>query len=130
MTKNQKTEPTVTILGEDFSGSNSSLKSSEDMIWGTFLLFCGSVLLFNYLGVFPWEFWDQVWRFWPVIIVLSGLSIILGKSWLARLLIAVLSSIAFGFITLVGLKEVGIPLVESLPLELPSIIESLEAIIK
>jgi len=39
------------------------------------LLAIGFTLLFNNLGLFPWEIWDRLFRYWPVILILSGIQI-------------------------------------------------------
>ena len=117
-------------MDQDFSSVEDSLKSSGDMIWGMLLLFAGVMLLLNFLEIIPWDFWSHVWRFWPVLIVLSGISILLGNSWLSRFLVIIVSTIIFSLIILVGLKAIGYPFAEILPSELYLLLESWEAIIK
>ncbi|HMB45838.1 MAG TPA: pentapeptide repeat-containing protein [Candidatus Methanoperedens sp.] len=39
------------------------------------LLAIGFTLLFNNLGLFPWEIWGHLLRYWPVILILSGIQI-------------------------------------------------------
>ncbi|MCX9080806.1 MAG: pentapeptide repeat-containing protein [Candidatus Methanoperedens sp.] len=39
------------------------------------LLAIGFTLLFNNLGLFPWEIWGRLFRYWPVILILSGIQI-------------------------------------------------------
>ncbi|NJD76428.1 MAG: pentapeptide repeat-containing protein [Candidatus Methanoperedens sp.] len=40
------------------------------------LLAVGFILLFNNLGIVPWEIWTTLWRYWPVILILAGLEIL------------------------------------------------------
>ncbi len=40
------------------------------------LLAIGFILLFNNLGIIPWGIWMTLWRYWPVILILTGLEII------------------------------------------------------
>ena len=40
------------------------------------LIGAGIVLLLNTLGILPWESWSKIGRFWPVLLVLFGLSIL------------------------------------------------------
>ena len=40
---------------------------------GIFLLFAGTVLLLQSLDVLPWSLWDTLWRFWPMLLIISGL---------------------------------------------------------
>lgn len=39
------------------------------------LLAIGFTLLFNNLGLFPWEIWGRLLHYWPVILILSGIQI-------------------------------------------------------
>ncbi len=58
-------------------------------IWGVFLLFLGIVFLLQSLNVLPWGLWGTLWRFWPVLIIIIGLGILLSRFnvWLVSLLI-------------------------------------------
>ena len=41
------------------------------------LIAAGVVLLLNTLGILPWDSWSEIGRFWPVLLVVFGLSILL-----------------------------------------------------
>ncbi len=58
-------------------------------IWGILLLFLGIVFLLQTLDVLPWGLWGSLWRFWPVLIIIIGLGILLRRYnvWLVSLLI-------------------------------------------
>lgn len=44
---------------------------------GPFLLLStGIILLFNNLGMLPWEIWGTLWRYWPVILILFGIQVL------------------------------------------------------
>ena len=57
-------------------------------IWGVFLLFLGVVFLLQTLDILPWGIWETLWRFWPVLIIIIGLGILLRhyNVWLVSLL--------------------------------------------
>ncbi len=61
-------------------------------IFGIFLLFLGIIFLLQTLNVLPWGLWGTLWRFWPVLIIAAGLSILLRRynPWLVSALILVL----------------------------------------
>jgi hypothetical protein len=40
------------------------------------LVCIGVVLLLNTLGVLAWESWSEIGRFWPVLVIVFGLSIL------------------------------------------------------
>ena len=49
-------------------------------ILGPFLLIAaGVVFLLNNLGYLPWNVWGQLWRLWPLILIVMGLDILLGR---------------------------------------------------
>ena len=59
--------------------------------WGIILVFVGVVLLLQNFNILPWGLWAMLWRFWPVILVVIGLNIIIGrhKPWLSTILVLV-----------------------------------------
>ena len=64
-------------------------------IWGVFLLFLVVVFLLQTLGILPWNLWGTLWQFWPVLIIIIGLGILLRRYnvWLVSLVIfAILGS--------------------------------------
>lgn len=67
-------------------------------IWGILLLFLGVVFLLQTLDVFPWGLWATLWRFWPVLIIMIGLGILLRRYnlWLVSLLILAILGACLG----------------------------------
>lgn len=55
---------------------------------GIFLIFLGVVLLLQTLNALPWGLWSTLWRFWPVLIIILGVGILLShlNVWLVSLL--------------------------------------------
>ena len=53
------------------------------------LIALGVFLLLQTTGVLPWGAWSSIWRLWPVLIIVLGVNMALGKRvpWLAWLLI-------------------------------------------
>ena len=70
-------------------------------IWGIFLLFLGVVLLLQTLDILPWGLWGVLWRFWPVLIIIIGLGILLRRYnvWLVSLLILAILGACLGIAT-------------------------------
>ncbi len=67
-------------------------------VWGIFLLFLGIVFLLQTLEILPWGLWGTLWRFWPVLIIIIGVSILLrGRNvWLVSLLILAMLGACLG----------------------------------
>jgi len=47
-------------------------------LWGLVLVALGVIFLLQNLDVIGWDIWGTLWRFWPVLLVLIGLNILLG----------------------------------------------------
>lgn len=67
-------------------------------IWGIFLLFLGIVFLLQTLNILPWGLWGTLWRFWPVLIIIIGLGVLLRpyNVWLVSLLILAVLGASLG----------------------------------
>ncbi len=64
----------------------------EIPVGGVILLFLGIVFLLQNLNVLPWSLWETLWRFWPVLLIVSGLGLLLRRFnvWLVSLLLLVI----------------------------------------
>jgi hypothetical protein len=67
-------------------------------IGGILLLFIGIVLLLQTTNVLPCDLWVTLWKFWPVIIIIFGLGILLHRFnvWLISLLTLVILGVCLG----------------------------------
>lgn len=67
-------------------------------VWGIFLTFLGVILLLQTLNVLPWELWQTLWQFWPVLIIIIGVGILLRhwNAWLVSLLVILLLGASLG----------------------------------
>ena len=66
--------------------------SAGAAVIGVVLVFIGTILLLETLGILPWNLWAAMWRLWPVLIVIIGLSILLrnGNPVVVGLLVAII----------------------------------------
>ncbi|MBN2265161.1 MAG: hypothetical protein JW775_05030 [Candidatus Aminicenantes bacterium] len=53
----------------------ASKKRSDSLVWGIVLIVVGAIFLLQQLDI---DVFDQVWRFWPVILIVWGAN----KLWL------------------------------------------------
>lgn len=44
------------------------------------LIILGAIFLLNNFGVLPWSVWTNLWKFWPVILILIGVEYLIGQS--------------------------------------------------
>ena len=67
-------------------------------IWGIFLVFLGIVFLLQTLDILSWGLWETLWRFWPALIIITGLDILLRRynAWLVSLLVLVILGACLG----------------------------------
>jgi hypothetical protein len=63
-------------------------------VWGIFLLLLGVTFLLQTLNILPWGLWGTLWRFWPAIIIVIGLAIILRHT--SALLTSLIALVVFG----------------------------------
>ncbi len=61
--------------------SNNFEKNSKGFSFtALFLILLGIVFLLNNFGVLSWDLWQNLWKFWPILLVLFGVEIILGRN--------------------------------------------------
>lgn len=79
--------------------------------FGVILIIAGFLFLFQNFGLVSPEIWGEIVKFWPLLIVLLGLEIILGRSPLARFIMFIVTVLLiFGVLAAVGLiPTIGFP---------------------
>lgn len=87
-----------TILEEDtpvYAYDFHHKKHGDGILGGLFLVFLGIVFLLNNLGLVPSSVWDEVWKFWPVLLILLGLRLLGGRNAASRIIITLITLFAF-----------------------------------
>lgn len=93
---------------------------------GLILLFVGVVALLYTLGFVSSIFWHAILPFWPILLILWGASIILGRHWTARLVLFVVTLAFLAAVIIYGLVRVNSPLVNNLPPNLTNSINNIQ----
>jgi len=88
--------------------------SHAAIIWGALILFIGVVILLQVTGVLEWQLWGTLWKFWPVLIVLVGLSILLTR--LSAWIMAVSTLVILGICLWISALQYGPSLAHDLTL--------------
>lgn len=76
-------------------------------IMATLFILIGVILLLNNFEIIPWTVWNQMWKFWPVIVIIWGLELISGKGILAKLAVILLSLFLILFVFSFSLSKVN-----------------------
>jgi hypothetical protein len=123
----EQSQPEVEIFGSKIRDERSHCRHhhSGRVIWGAFLLIGGVMLLLNNLNLVPWQIWDQIWQYWPVIFILFGFQIILGESYIAKLVMSLITLILVGLVFLLSLYHINSPIINSLPPQIINILNIL-----
>lgn len=86
-------------------------KSARPGIFGPLMLIIvGVVLLLNQTGRLPGDFWWTIWRYWPVILILAGLEVLLGISrsrWAYLLGVLLALAVVGGLVGYAALRGAG-----------------------
>lgn len=84
MTKKVENDPKVTLFGETFDDGKERKFDPENIGWGAMFIFGGIILLLNSFEYLPWNIWERIIRFWPIMIIVLGIKIILGNNVVSR----------------------------------------------
>jgi hypothetical protein len=57
------------------SGPATPPRRRGSVVWPLLLIAIGSILLLQNLGLLPGNLWGQIWRLWPLALVLIGLEL-------------------------------------------------------
>jgi cell wall-active antibiotic response 4TMS protein YvqF len=82
---------------------------------GLVIFFAGIVALLYTMGDVSSAFWHAITPFWPVLLILWGASIILGRHWFGRIILFLITVAFFSLVVVYGLEKINSPLINSLP---------------
>ena len=75
-------------IGEEIEKEEKKRTYSSGNWLGIFLVFLGVASLFRMFGWFHFS-WYEIWRFWPVFLIIIGISCIRMRGWLKNTLMAI-----------------------------------------
>jgi len=74
-------------------------------VLGVMVLLAGIMLFLNVVGQVPWSVWNEIWKFWPVILIFIGIQILSG------FILFFLALFVFGIIAIYCMQQVGAPFI-------------------
>lgn len=79
---------------------------ADKIFWGLVFVFVGTIFLLENFDIIDFS-WRYVWRFWPLLLIISGINIVFSnsKSKSGAVIIATITLIALAFLTFKGLEE-------------------------
>ncbi len=85
------------------STQSQAANNRGSLLFPILLIALGLIFLSQTMGFVPWDVWGRLWRFWPVILILIGLDIIVGRrTALGKYLMGVIAIAAIAGILLIA----------------------------
>ncbi len=113
--KDEATDADVLVMNEEIRSSDYRDSGSGGIMWGVLFLFSGILLLLNTFGIVHWNIWNAILRFWPVLIIIAGVQMILGGSRIARFFLRIIIFLLFGWVALIAIYETSPQVIQQLP---------------
>lgn len=96
-------------------------KREKNSIFAVLLIIIGIVFLLNNFGILPWIIWREIWRFWPVLLIIVGIKNIFGKSYLGMFISNLLNIIIILFVFIYALALTDPFIMDYLKTQFPQI---------
>lgn len=74
------------------------MEKQKDITGAIFLVSIGILFLLNTTNIVPWGIWLQIFRFWPILLILAGLKIILPENKVGQIVYPIVYTIFIIFI--------------------------------
>lgn len=128
--RTEKIKPTkaenVTLFNEPAADWGYRYRHRGNFIWGVILIVVGLVFLLNTLGLVSWQVWDHIWYFWPVLLILWGIKVILGRNVMSRIIVNILTLVILILILLFAIVQANPALKNNLPGGINQILNMME----
>lgn len=105
--KNQPAEPEAKTPVEPKEETETSWERPRrygigGAIFPLILITIGLIFLLNNFNIVSWDVWATIWRFWPVLIIISGLSLIFGRTRIGGIVTLLVSLILIALVILIS----------------------------
>lgn len=78
------------------NASPKTTTSHPDIVGAFLIISLGIVFLLNNLNLLPWNVWQTLLKFWPVLLILKGFELLVGTSLRAQLLTVLITLLVIG----------------------------------
>lgn len=95
-------------------------------LWGILFFLLGGVLFLNTIDVLSFAIWKYLLGFWPVILILNGMHIIVGRNRFGAMVMLLTSLIFFFCVLVYAVSQVSPGFAHALPPQLKTLIIFLE----
>jgi fatty acid desaturase len=75
-----------------------SERSYKDLTGAITLISVGIIFLLNTTGILSWNVWEYIFRFWPFMLILVGIKILLPNNKTSSITIAVIYLLAIAYV--------------------------------
>lgn len=77
--------------------------NANRLFWGVIIIIIGLLWLFTNLGIISGGFWSEIWRLWPMIFIIWGVSLLfshkgLNTVWLSVISLIIMLAVASAFV--------------------------------
>lgn len=110
MENNKSPEEIERIREEDYLKEHKSKYRAGSEIFGVIIALLGIVLLFYNIDIIPWSFWPFIIYFWPILLIIVGTRVLLGRSWMSSFVIVMIILATSAAIIIYALVELRSPL--------------------
>lgn len=124
-------EAEVIVAGKTVNNrpkKNSWQADSGSGIWGSIFISAGILFILTTMGGLSFRVWEVIWKYWPLILVLIGVNIVLGNNIFSKIVITLFSFFVFGMIILLTINEVQPSYLNEVPKEILNFIELFQGV--
>ncbi len=124
----KSTKERVEVFDKEWDWRYRKRHDDGSFIWGVILLVAGFLFLLNSLGIVSWNVWNYIWQFWPVVLILWGVQVILGRNPFSRFIVGVLALIIVGLIVIFGITKVNPAYKQNFPPQVNNVINQMNSL--
>ena len=99
-------------------------------VLGAVLIIAGSLFLLNALGLVSWDIWNHIWAFWPVLLILFGLHIILDRDPILHTIMSVLTLVVLILVALYAYRTVNPSITPKIYPQINSVLNKMQQVDK